>query len=274
MTPRGGFRPRASSKRDPAEGRRVGDGVVAAPIVNSGIWEGGDGPGGYGAEINGSGNVLYGYNWQTSGLPDGHYRLTFSLDGVHAPVPLNTAITDRTAIVVSEEEDGGEATATAAQADEGGDQGGGFAEVDGADNLSYIDVQLGDPQYEPYDRPVSRPTVLTRLVSLPGLQSAGQRTRERHRLRLTLHTQRLRNARVRFYGSVLPRHNGKKVRIQRRVENRWRTVTTTTLRTGSRTRSQYSRTVRNARAGSYRVYMLGDRTHSATASTTVRLRLG
>ena len=46
----------------------------------------GDGPGGYGAEINVSGNLVYGYNWMLSQWPGtdaekaGWWRLTFSLD--------------------------------------------------------------------------------------------------------------------------------------------------------------------------------------------------
>lgn len=59
----------------------VGEGT-SAPVVNQAAWEDtGEGPGGYGAELNVQGKVVYGYNFRTSGMPPGEYRITFSLDG-------------------------------------------------------------------------------------------------------------------------------------------------------------------------------------------------
>jgi len=63
--------------------------VVPGPSsFNGSVAEGfsGDGPGAYGAEINVSGNLIYGYNWMLSQWPgtdaekSGWWRLTFSLD--------------------------------------------------------------------------------------------------------------------------------------------------------------------------------------------------
>lgn len=67
-----------------------------------------------------------------------------------------------------------------------------------------------------------------------------------------------RGERVRFAGTVLPGHDGKVARIQRRTATgRWRTVARATLRTaspvGATPRSKFSRRVRVSRTGTYRV---------------------
>ena len=63
---------------------------------------------------------------------------------------------------------------------------------------------------------------------------------------------------VRFSGSVLPGHNGKIARIQRRTASgRWHTVASTTLvaasPVGSTTRSHYAKRLRIRKNGTYRV---------------------
>ncbi len=56
----------------------------------------------YSAEVNQLGNLLYGYNWDTNGLPAGQYRLTFELidcamttyPGTETPVVYNSITID------------------------------------------------------------------------------------------------------------------------------------------------------------------------------------
>ncbi|HUZ02548.1 MAG TPA: right-handed parallel beta-helix repeat-containing protein [Thermomicrobiaceae bacterium] len=112
---------------DPSAGKWTGS-VVGDPLYNMAVFEAGDGPGQYTGEINVGGKVVYGYNWKTPAVP-GTYRITFSLDGVNYPGTLNTHITNATSIMPSDETD-----AT-----------GGVAQIDGTDNLSYIDVTLTNP---------------------------------------------------------------------------------------------------------------------------------
>ena len=112
---------------DPNTGQWTGA-VVGDPLYNMAVFEAGDGPGQYTGEINVGGKVVYGYNWKTPATP-GTYRITFSLDGVNYPGTLNTHITNATSIMPSDETD-----AT-----------GGVAQIDGTDNLSYIDVTLTNP---------------------------------------------------------------------------------------------------------------------------------
>ena len=60
------------------------------PIIDSAVYEGfgEDGPGGYGAEVNQAGSLIYGYNWQLKSAPLtetqklGWWRITFSVDPV------------------------------------------------------------------------------------------------------------------------------------------------------------------------------------------------
>ncbi|HEX6230815.1 MAG TPA: hypothetical protein VF029_03810, partial [Actinomycetota bacterium] len=90
------------------------DDLVKEPIFNKPVWESGDGPGYYAAEINVKGRIIYGYTWSLPKLNDGagDYRITFSLDptGV-CPYTLNTVFAGEiTEIIVPIEE---EATAEA-----------------------------------------------------------------------------------------------------------------------------------------------------------------
>jgi len=72
-----------------------------------------------------------------------------------------------------------------------------------------------------------------------------------------------RGQRVRFAGFVAPKHNGRRVFIQRRRrDGRWRTVARTVTGDASGNRSRYVRRVRIRRAGLYRVRVRGDANHS------------
>ena len=85
--------------------------VINPPIFNKAVWEAGDGPGYYAAEINVKGRVIYGYTWNVRTLNDtagggaaGDYRITFSLDGVKCPVTLNTSLESASILASTEEE--------------------------------------------------------------------------------------------------------------------------------------------------------------------------
>jgi len=124
---------------DADDGQWYGD--AEAPDFIGGVWEGGDGPGYYSAEINIPGKVIYGYNWRVKKLhPEdtaGDYRLTFSLSEECGT--LNTVFDGETVVLVSEEED---IAAEAEEGDEGGDTGGGVGMVDVTNQLTYIDVHI------------------------------------------------------------------------------------------------------------------------------------
>lgn len=117
------------------------DGQAETPDFIGGVWEAGDGPGYYSAEINIPGKVIYGYNWRVKKLHPantaGDYRLTFSLSQDCGM--LNTLFDGDTEVLVSEEE---EVTTESEDGDEGGDTGGGVGMVDPANNLTYIDVRI------------------------------------------------------------------------------------------------------------------------------------
>ncbi len=103
-----------------------------APIIfNKAVHEGGDGQGSYSAEVNGSGKVIFGYNWQLNSgqnLGTGIYRLTFSLDQLPG---VNTFFNDDTEIYLAEAEGGDEEPGQ-----------GGTAQVDPDNQLTYIDVRI------------------------------------------------------------------------------------------------------------------------------------
>lgn len=122
------------------------DGDAEAPDFIGGVWEGGDGPGYYSAEINIPGKVIYGYNWVVKKLhPEdtaGDYRLTFSLNPFcpeDAGVALNTSFDEATQVLIPVEE---EVVAEAEDGEEGGDTGGGVGVVDVTNQLTYIDVHI------------------------------------------------------------------------------------------------------------------------------------
>jgi hypothetical protein len=84
-------------------------------------------------------------------------------------------------------------------------------------------------------------------------------------LRLSDRTPR-RGQRVRFKGSVLPAHDGKVVRIQRRTRNGWKTLATPLLVSATAVdgvaRSKYRKRIRIRRSGAYRTVMPADGDHA------------
>jgi hypothetical protein len=114
-------------------------------IFNEPVWESGDGPGYYSAEINVKGRIIFGYTWSVSKLNDatgtpptaaGDYRITFSLDATCGTgVSLNTFFEEgATDILVPVEEE----VVVAAEPDAGGAD----AVLDYANNLTYIDIHI------------------------------------------------------------------------------------------------------------------------------------
>jgi len=114
---------------------------INPPIFNMAVYQAGDGPGYYNAEINVKGKVIYGYTWKVRTLNEGegYYRLTFSFDtdGPGA-AELNTFIDDNTTIIVPDEEtEPGEVTVAAA-----GGGTGGIAVKDVPNQITYMDILI------------------------------------------------------------------------------------------------------------------------------------
>ena len=131
---------------DAASHRWTGSGADT-PLFSSAVHEKtADGPGTYGAEVTVSGKITYGYNWMTGGVPQGEYRLTFSLDGPTGTFPGTGTTLAAAQLLISEE---GETVVEAAAegGEEGGEKGGeGMGNTPcslGAQNLSYIDIGFG-----------------------------------------------------------------------------------------------------------------------------------
>ena len=83
-----------------------------------------------------------------------------------------------------------------------------------------------------------------------------------------------RGQRVRFFGSVAPKHNGRRVFVQRRRgDGRWRTVARTLTRDAAGNRSRYSKRVRVLRDGVYRVRVRGHADHRTGTSRTRAIRV-
>ena len=114
----------------------LADPLVAEPIYNLAVHQGGDGPGYYSAEINVKGKIIYGYTWNLRRLNDGagDYRVTFSFDETCGPVLLNTYFVEGLSQVLLPTE------AVVELAEETG--GGAVAMLDFAHNLTYIDVRI------------------------------------------------------------------------------------------------------------------------------------
>ena len=112
-----------------------------SPLFNKAVYEGGDGPGYYSAETNIKGRIIYGYTWNVKQMNDGpgYYRLTFSFDDTAGPAgpALNTYfVAGTTGILQPVEEE------TLLRED--GTGGGGVAQIDFDNNLTYIDIQILD----------------------------------------------------------------------------------------------------------------------------------
>lgn len=117
--------------------------IINDPIFNMAVSEAGDGPGYYNAEINIKGKIIYGYTWDVSAMNqgEGYYRLTFSFD--EATEGLGTVKFDeQTQIIVPEEETSEVAKTTDTEEAPGG---GGIAVMDPSNNLTYMDVLIGEP---------------------------------------------------------------------------------------------------------------------------------
>lgn len=114
-----------------------GSAVSDAAVFTDGLAPEGPG-GGFGAEINIQGKIVYGMTWDVKTMNNGvgDYRVTFSLDDANCSTALlNTFITAATEIIVPEEEEV-EVTITSAPGE------GGTAYVDGANNLTFIDLRI------------------------------------------------------------------------------------------------------------------------------------
>ena len=153
---------------DAAAKRWVGSGTTD-PVFNSAVHEKtSDGPGTYGAEINVQGKLIYGFNWSTSGLYNGEYRITFSLDGPSDTFPTGSGTSLNGASILVSEETEEPVTIMAARAGSGSGSGGGHGgggsgggsggESEGNDavvlgdlNLTYIDVALSGGEDAPAD---------------------------------------------------------------------------------------------------------------------------
>ena len=121
------------------EGWTEADGItenlINPPIFNGTVYEGGDGPGYYAAEVNVKGKIVYGYTWNVKTLNEGagDYRITFSLDNL-GPVALNTHCGPGTGILMPVEE----VFVAASEGTGGGAQ----AFADAVNDLTYMDVRI------------------------------------------------------------------------------------------------------------------------------------
>lgn len=129
--------------------------LINDPIFNETVWEAGDGPGYYSAEINVKGKVIYGYTWSLRDLYDatsvsyadsanpvaGDYRITFSLDNRNCPYVNHTYfISDGTKFMEESVVEEGE-IATESESEEGG---GATGAIDGDNNLTFIDIRVSE----------------------------------------------------------------------------------------------------------------------------------
>ncbi|MDA9774715.1 T9SS type A sorting domain-containing protein [Algibacter sp.] len=121
--------------------------IINEPMFNQAVSEAGDGPAFFNAEINVKGKIMFGYTWDVGDMNEGegYYRLTFSFD--EGDEAIGTAKFDEfTQIIVAEEEDDEEdhKTAKTTEITEGGPGGGGIPVMDSSNNLTYIDVLIGE----------------------------------------------------------------------------------------------------------------------------------
>jgi hypothetical protein len=108
---------------------------TGSPAVARCVGDVTDGSGSYGAEITISGGMTYGYVWDPKGLPDGEYRMTFSL-GAKAGVDFVAS----TAKYVTATET--EAVAAAEEPAEGGEGAANEMVILPDLNISYLDVGM------------------------------------------------------------------------------------------------------------------------------------
>ena len=124
--------------------------IINEPMFNQAISEAGSGPAFFNAEINVKGKIMFGYTWDVGSLNEGegYYRLTFSFD--EGDEAIGTAKFDEfTQIIVAEEEEEDHTeTAKITEIAEGGPGGGGVPVMDPSNNLTYIDVLIGEDTSE------------------------------------------------------------------------------------------------------------------------------
>lgn len=126
--------------------------LIEMPIYDGRVWQSGDGPGFYKAEINIKGRVIYGYTWNVRDMNQGagDYRLTFALEQGPLAVRKNTFFhEDVTAIVPfgdEESTDGPKVGGGGGGGGSGGGQGGAPVgarpKIDYKHQLTYIDVRI------------------------------------------------------------------------------------------------------------------------------------
>jgi hypothetical protein len=109
--------------------------LINPPIYDGRVWEGGDGPGYYSAEINVKGKIIYGYTWNVRKNNEGvgDYRITFSLES-GTPNTLNTFFVDGVTQILQVVEEGGETDES--------DEGGARPVIDFGHNLTYLDMRI------------------------------------------------------------------------------------------------------------------------------------
>ena len=132
--------------------------LINEPIFNKPVWELGNGPSYFSAEINVKGKVMYGYNWDLNKVYDltpvsnpsaaGDYRVTFSFDdncGLNGP-SLNTFFTDANGDPVTQiMEELAEDTVTLSTTESDDSDGGNIgskAVIDYNNNLTYMDIRI------------------------------------------------------------------------------------------------------------------------------------
>jgi hypothetical protein len=113
-------------------------------------------------------------------------------------------------------------------------------------------------------------TIYDTVIKSPELL---EHVRLRVSIRLSDSTPR-RGQRVRFYGFVAPKHNGRRVTVQRRRrDGRWTTIARALTRNATGNRSKYSRRVRIYRTALYRVRVRGHADHSTGTSRARSIRV-
>lgn len=118
----------------------ISDNLINDPILNNAIYEAGDGPSFFSAEINVKGKIIYGFTWNLKEFNEGpgYYRITFSFDEGNG-VSGTAKFDDSTQIILPiEEVPTEEVIITASE----GTSGGGTGIIDVANNLTYMDVYI------------------------------------------------------------------------------------------------------------------------------------
>ena len=112
--------------------------LVNPPLLNQAVYEAGDGPGYYNAEVNVKGKIIYGYTWDVRHMNEdlGTYRITFSFDEEGGTVALNTFFDELTEIFVVVEEESSE------DGEDAEGSRGGTGVIDVANNLTYMDIRI------------------------------------------------------------------------------------------------------------------------------------